>query len=774
MMRSKSSFFAHTANAFGHFENLREHLRAVAARAAVYAETFCASEEAWLAGLLHDLGKYGDLFQKRLQGKATGIDHWSPGAWVALMEYKQKGIASALAIQGHHIGLQKADPDALKELSPNRLLANCPLGLKPSEANHHILVQRCRADGLNLPAPDSISHSIYEGFNTKSPAASMLDLRMLYSALVDADFIETEGHFHGGPDGRKCYRDEGPLLQPERASSCLRTYLDELTVASMASAKVNSIRADLLKACLESAQASQGLFTLTAPTGAGKTLSMLAFALAHAACHRLRRVILVVPYLTVIEQSVEVYRKALADIVGTEGAETYILEDHSLTGIRDLGKDVSDQDMEQEPRRWERLLAQNWDAPIIVTTSVQLLESLFSNRPAACRKLHRLAASVILFDEVQTLPISIVVPTLATLSRLIERYRTTVVFATATQPAFRHLDAHVKTYCRMGWQPTEIVPPTLRLFERAKRAQIEWPELGPPTSWVEIAKRVAEQERALCVVNLKKHALRLFSELRDNRVEGLFHLSTSMCPSHRQKVLQEVRERLKRSEPCRLISTQCVEAGVDLDFPIVYRAFGPLDAIAQAAGRCNRGGRIEIATVQVFLPEDEAYPDGTYRQAASVTRMLLKQRGASSMDIHDPALFNEYFRELYSLAKPEGKKPELLDAIKCQDFVRVAELYRVIEKDALNVLVPYDLDVFCQLEDEVRQTGLNRKWISKARPYTIGLFKPKLDDPISTYLVPVPLGRGQSAEDWYIYTNPEHYHADTGLVPPVGMECLIG
>jgi CRISPR-associated helicase Cas3 len=539
---------------------------------------------------------------------------------------------------------------------------------------------------------------------------------------------------------------------------------------------VNLLRAELLKACLEMGTAPQGVFTLTAPTGTGKTLSMLSFALTHAVQHNLRRVIVVVPYLTIIEQTVREYRKSLADIVGPEEIERYILEHHSLAGIRGLGGEGSsnDQDMEDEPRRQARLLTENWDAPIIVTTSVQLLESLFSNRPSACRKLHRLASSVILFDEVQTLPVSVIIPTLATLSRLAERYRTTVVLATATQPAFAHLDTHVKTYCKIGWQPKEIVHEDMNLFGRARRTKVEWPDLDRPTSWTEIAQWLGDQNQALCVVNLKKHALRLFGELRENGIEGLFHLSTSMCPAHRQAVLKEVQERLERKEPCRLISTQCVEAGVDLDFPIVYRAFGPLDAIAQAAGRCNRNGSVPMGTVRVFLPEEERYPDGIYQQAASVTRMLLKQRGAQLMDIHNPELFNEYFWELYDVVRPQNRKPELLDAIKGQHFVHVAELYRIIEKDALNVLVPYDLDIFRQLEGEVRQTGLNRKWIAKARPYTIGLYRLKRHDSISTYLVPVPLSRGESAEDWFIYTKTENYHSDTGLVPPEGMDCLIG
>jgi len=773
MDERKQGYWAHSKNDCGSPDYLSQHLKDVARKAAGFAAVFGAAKEAEMAALLHDLGKYGDLFQKRLEGKARGIDHWSPGAWVALMNYKEKGIAAALAVQGHHIGLQRADRDALGELNPDKLQANHPLGLKPSEAKYENLLQCCKADGLDLPLAESLPKSIYEGLGTKHPAASMLDIRMLYSALVDADYLETEAHFEGGPDGRKRYRQEGPVLDAERTLLCLRTYLDRLASESKAATYVNQLRADLLNACSDAASKPQGIFTLTSPTGTGKTFSMLAFALAHAAHHGLRRVVAVIPYLTIIEQTVDEYRKALADIVGPEEVDHYILEHHSLAGIRGSKDGAADQDMEDEPQRRARLLVENWDAPIVVTTSVQLLESLFSNRPATCRKLHRLASSVILFDEVQTLPLSVIIPTLATLSRLAERYRTTLVFATATQPAFGHLDSHVKKYAPTGWQPAEIVPKERELFKRAKRTEVEWPDLERPTPWTEIAKWLVERDQALCVVNLKKHALRLFQELREKGVEGCFHLSTSMCPAHRKAVLEEIHRRLVKGEPCRLVSTQCVEAGVDLDFPIVYRALGPLDAIAQAAGRCNRHGSLRMATVRVFLPEEEGYPDGAYQQAASVTRILLGRHGGF-LDIHDPALFTEYFKELYGFARPQQKKPELLDAIERQDFVRVSELYRVIEEVALNVLVPYDIDIFRRLKDEVWETGLNRRWIARARPYTVGLFKPWPFDPISTYLVPVPLGRGESAEDWFIYTNADHYDPHTGLVPPEGIDCLVG
>jgi CRISPR-associated helicase Cas3 len=487
----------------------------------------------------------------------------------------------------------------------------------------------------------------------------MLDVRMLFSALVDADFIETEAHFNATPDGSKGYREPGPSLQADKVFPLLVSYLGQLAANSCASPEVNRLRRDLLAACLEAATLPQGLFTLTAPTGAGKTLSMLAFALRHALEHGLRRIVTVIPYLSIIEQTVREYHKVFALHFSAKYAEQYVLEDHSLAGTREgdrIRRGEPDTQTEAEEKR--RYLAENWDAPIIVTTSVQFFESLFANRPSACRKLHRLARSVILFDEVQTFPVQLAVPSLATLSRLVERYGATVVFATATQPAFAHLDEFVRNYCVRGWQPQEIAKPDLRLFERGRRTRVAWPRLEKKTSWAELADQLSQHGQALCVVNLKRHAIQLFDELKRLQLDGLFHLSTNMCPAHRGVVLDEVRQRLAKGMSCHLISTQCVEAGVDVDFPVVFRALGPLDAVAQAAGRCNRNGRAETGIVHVFLPKEEeasAYPDGTYRQAASVCRLFLSKYGAPRMDIHVPELFEEYYRELYDLSRPQER-----------------------------------------------------------------------------------------------------------------------
>lgn len=766
--QSPTRYLAHSDKP-GRTDPLRCHLQLVAQRAAEYAAASGLGPEAHIAGLLHDLGKYGDLFQRRLQGKESGIDHWTAGACEALSTYQAKGVAPALAIQGHHIGLQAGDKDSIRGIDLSKLAATHPLRLRLSEPDLKNLLSRFGADGFALQSAETLEYS----WTPKLPVATMLDIRMLYSALVDSDFIETEAYFDAISEQRN-YRQSGPPLEPQTALELLTSYLSALAAHSSASPMVNGLRSDLLTACLEKAGLPQGLFTLTAPTGTGKTLAMLAFALKHSIHHNLRRVVVVIPYLNIIEQSVKQYRDVFKSL--PEDISRFILEDHSLAGIRfDKDKaDRQDKDMDDEASYNRGVLAENWDAPIIVTTSVRFLESLFANRPSACRKLHRLAQSVVLFDEVQTLPISLAIPTLAGLSRLSRRYGSTVVFATATQPAFRNLDEQVKGLCVSGWSPTEIVSPQLDLFKRARRVTVEWPNLEHATSWKELAEQLRGCRQALCIVNLKRHALALYEELSQYGDSDLFHLSTNMCPAHRLKALKEIRRRLDRGQPCRLVSTQCIEAGVDIDFPVVFRALGPLDAIAQAAGRCNRRGLAASGSgkVCVFVPEDDGYPDRTYKQATGVTRILLKEAGDNGIDINDPDIYTQYYSRLYQFNRPENAKPELTNAINRQDFVQVAQQYRLIEEDTINVLVPYDQTLFRQLKNEAK-AGLKRAWIARARPYTVGIFRPRSTDPVVPYLAPVLLTAKIKSEDWFIYLEEKHYDVKLGLVLPKSSGCLI-
>ncbi len=752
-----ADYLAHSAGKSGLAQSLRDHLQQVAHTAHDFAAAFGGEEEATLAGLLHDLGKYGDLFQKRLQGEARGIDHWSAGAWAALLRYQS--VAAAMAIWGHHLGLQRIDSDNIRShLDPAALAQQHPLHLRLSESDLDLLLQRLQADGLSPQKPSRPFLDLTPNAEQQlHQNAQMLDVRMLFSALVDADFLDTARHF-----GEE--RPSGPPLQPQRALQVLSDHVQQLSQNSRAAKAVLQMRQQLWEDCLQAADQSPGIFTLTAPTGAGKTLAMLGFALRHAEVHDLRRIVVVIPYLSIIEQTAKVYR----DLLEPHFGEGYVIEHHSLSGTSAPAPGADDQ---QEGRSCvERLLAENWDAPVVVTTSVQMLESLFSNSPSACRKLHRLARSVILFDEVQTLPLNLVVPTLQALSRLASRYGSTIVFATATQPAFDHLHQHIAVSGTVGWQPREIAKSHPQLFQMARRTQLEIRH--DALSWQELTQELTRQEQALCVLNVKKHAASLARLLQAQGIDdGLYHLSTNMCPAHRQEVLQEVRRRLEQGKRCLLISTQCVEAGVDVDFPTVYRAYAPLDSIAQAAGRCNRNGKLSAGRMVLFTPEEEQYPPGAYKQAASVTRGYVEQR-QSNVDLYDPALYTEYYRLLYDLTRPEGQRKDLQQAIEARDFVEVARHYRIIPETTVNVLVPYDPDAFDRLAQQARQRGLSAHWIREARAHLVSVYRPRPQDVIRSFLEPIPL-RGQPTDDWFIYTEPSHYDPLLGLQPQQAPELWI-
>ena len=769
------SYYAHSQNKANQRHRLYIHLQSVSDLAKSYAQTCPWSEEARLAGLLHDLGKYGDRFQRRLQGKEHGLDHWSAGAWLALSKYS--AVAAALAIQGHHIGLQYLSKQDLLGMQPEKLVARHPLGLSLTHQSLDELTARLNADGIRIDKP---MQTVLQG-DLICSLSSMLDVRMLFSTLVDADFLDTEAHFKGDEQG-KVYRPSGPELQAGKALEILVAEIDRLTANTEAVKTVTHVRQSLRTACLDAAATEHGLFTLTAPTGSGKTLAMLAFALAHAQKHELRRVVMVIPYLSIIEQTARIYRDIFLPYFG----EDYVLEHHSLAG---RGKEQQETDDEGDiesahaAERRRRLLAENWDAPLIVTTSVQALESLFSNRPSSCRKLHRLARSIILFDEVQTLPPGLAVPTLAALSHLTHTYGSSVVLSTATQPAFEHLHESVKLHTPKGWKPKPIVSEPERLFTPMCRVKVHWPEPSEAMTWIDLAKRLKQSEQSLCIVNLKKHAQALWAEMAD---EGAFHLSTNLCANHRQDVLDTVRTCLKSKQPVQLIATQCIEAGVDVDFPVVWRALGPLDAIIQAAGRCNREGKLDMGQTHVFVPDllddGRLYPTEGYKQATAVTQYLLNLYGRDGMKLDDPAFITAYYRELYDINRPEqSKKTRQIEShINAGAFPEIAQEYRLIDQDTINVVVPYEpcLDLFQELQDLADLEGLNAKWIKQARPLAVSVYRPKKDDdPIWDSLIPVRSKRQQGkrgSDDWFMAAKPEHYHSALGYQPPKSLNLWIG
>jgi CRISPR-associated helicase Cas3/CRISPR-associated endonuclease Cas3-HD len=636
---------AHSPGENGGWHSLKDHLNSVADLAAEFAGFFGAEQEARLAGQFHDLGKYGDLFQERLKNpNIKGIDHWTIGAWALAKEFGNP--AASLAVAGHHLGLPLINNDTFNSWNP--IINPNPQDRRLSEKNYQILLKRLADDQMPLPETSGGFGCISEALiNPEKPAPlTMLDLRMLFSALVDADFLDTEAHFNRNPKGEKQLRPKGPDLNPERALKILFEHIAKLNADSRADEPINAIRQELLQNCLDRGSDQTGLFTLTAPTGAGKTLAMLAFALRHAQVNKLRRVVIVIPYLSIIEQTAKVYQEIFAPhLPDSLPVENYILENHSMANARD--QDTQEKDSQDRKHRTARLLAENWDAPIIITTSVQILESMFACRPAKCRKLHRLAQSVILFDEVQTLPTHLAIPTLTGLARLAESFSSSVVFSTATQPAFSSLEKRLQKFADANWSPKEIVSNRKEMFQKAKRVRIIWPEPGKQTTLSEIAVKMAQEKsgQVLCVVNLKSQAKALLQHLRELGTEGLFHLSTDMCPAHRARALRQVRVRLKdpQKPPVFMVSTQCIEAGVDIDIPVLYRAWGPLTSIAQAAGRCNRNGNLALGKVVVFNPAPEGnnkrlYPDDAYLQAAQATQVVLNDDELGEPDINDPKI----------------------------------------------------------------------------------------------------------------------------------------
>lgn len=764
------TYHAHSNNPAGNWHPLQEHLAEVANLARTLAATAPWASEAELAGLLHDLGKYADRFQARLRGEDAGLDHWSQGAWIALS--KHKAVAAALAIQGHHIGLQRGAAQSLRGMRLESVAANNPQRLQLSDPDVDRLLQRAQADGLQFTTPTTMA--LRNGY--AHAVAAMLDVRLLFSCLVDADFLDTEAHFNGDAEGKRP-RPAGPTLDAQAALDALNRHMGErIRTGTQADAQVRAAREALWRATGEAAQAAPNVFTLTAPTGSGKTLAMLRFALEHAARNKLKRIVLAVPFLTVIEQTAREYRRVFAGF-----PEHFVLEHHSLAG---LGEESEQRDAEGAQERQRRLLAENWDAPIVLTTNVQLLESLFSNRPSSCRKLHSLMESVILFDEAQSLPQHLAVPTLAALSHLSAAYRSSVVFATATQPAFDALHEAVTKHAASGWKPVKVVPEHPKMFETLKRVDVAWPKPGEKRTWTSLAAEVRDTDQALVVVNLKRHALALLGALRDE--PDVFHLSTNLCAEHRRAVLDKVRTRLKAGQPCRLISTQCVEAGVDVDFPKVYRALAPLEAIAQAAGRCNREGRMNangrLGEVLVFEPDEgderkRGYPTFAYYQATEVTRTMLSLNGG--LDINDPAVFQAYYRRLYDLNDPASQNAELSQAIQALDFIEVARGYRLIDQDAIQVLVPWAdrWDDFQALRGEAEQTGISAGWMRRAQGLAVSIYRPAPKHPAWGVLIAAKLRRrgttnGGVSDEWFILEG-DHYDDTLGLTPPEGPQVFI-
>ncbi|MEX2583656.1 MAG: CRISPR-associated endonuclease Cas3'' [Gemmatimonadota bacterium] len=632
------------------WEPLRQHLEDVAGSTATFADAFGAREWGEVAGLWHDLGKYRPAFQRRLRGSGERVDHAIVGA---LLAWERRLPALAFVIAGHHAGLANLTLTTSGGPGPLRERMRRESGALV-EALPHAPERLHERAAPELPNELRPSPTVTQ--DTLARRSEMWT-RFLFSALVDADYLATEAFLD--PRRQAARRQFSAIPQ-------LRRRLDSRLARFRVQNHVDEVRARVLADCRVAAERPPGFFSLTVPTGGGKTLSSMAFALAHAERHGLRRVIVVAPFTSIIDQNAAVYEDAF-------GAEN-VIQHHS--GIDPIV--ATDEDGERERRR--RLAAENWDATVIVTTAVQFFESLFANHPSRCRKLHNVAQSVVILDEAQTLPADFLDPVLGALRQLRDGFGCSLVLSTATQPALEKRVALPR-----GLEGVEeIVKDVPGAFRALVRIRAHWPEPGaPPTPYAELADRVRSHDQVLAIVHLRQDA-RTLAELVGG--EHLFHLSALMCAAHRTHVLAQVRARLKARESCKLVATQLVEAGVDVDFPVVYRALAGLDSLAQAAGRCNRNGNLPFGDFHVFLAETMP-PPGNLSIGFKAAQALLSEFGLD-LPFLEPEVQQRYFRAFYLGATLDKKGVQGQRA--ALNFAQVAHLVRLIEDGySRPVVVPW-------------------------------------------------------------------------------------
>jgi len=702
-------------------------------------------------GLLHDC-KNSQTFQDVLNHKKIHVDHAAPGAYYAIKQYKEKGLLIAAAISGHHKGLSSGNPKDMNNLC--RALKN---GEKYNNGVEYSLTGDtaiCNAflELLSGKAvlPDELEIDWMDFYKSKQYLALMLYQRMLFSVLVDADYTATAAHF--SRETQEYIYDDERYINREmvvRMMEQLADYRNQIKRESKAAAGLNNIRDVLYEYCLQAASKPKGAFTLTAPTGTGKTLAMLAFALEHIRCNHHNRIIVVLPYLNLIDQTVEVYRKIFKD-------SGIVYEDHSMA---------------HENRASEgSFFIETWNSPIIITTTVRFFETLFENSAPDCRKLHRVANAVILFDEAQSMPPELAAPTLGTLAYLCRRFGSTVVFSTATQPAFEFIKNSNGDLEK--WNPQEIVSNSSDFYNQCRRVKVDW-RVDRQTSFAEIAAEASEVNQCCIIVNIKRHALEMFHQLKKYDLEAVYHISTNMCPAHRLDVLNEIKQRLEQGLPCHVVSTSCIEAGVDLDFPKLFRVIAPLDAIIQAAGRCNRKGDPDMGSVIVFIPENDGfrdYPSPTYQQFTDILHNMLRENNGF-IDIYSTDTINEYFKNCFK-DNESKKEKELFDAIESWDYSETSRQYVWIEdRPDVSIIVPYkrEMHLYEELADEAREKGINGKWITKARKISVNVSinkKAKLADVIENVRYAFRNRKKGEESGWYILLdnpNNQTYNQEYGL-----------
>lgn len=651
---------------------LIEHLNGTSALCSEFAKRFTMEEIGKLLGLYHDVGKYSIGFQKRIQQNGPKVDHSTAGAQL-LGKYF---VPFAFCIAGHHSGLMN-------------------LGVR-GDIDNGTLVARMRKklEGIldysafknELPEL-SVNKKLFPAFSDTFSA--MFFTRMLFSCLVDADFLDTERFMRPNTLKRGEFSDLEELY---------KRYNAYIMAWGNPTNKLNEKRTEIREECINAAHGQEGIYTLTVPTGGGKTIASLGFALEHAMQHKNKeRIIYVIPYTSIIEQTADVFRS----IVGSEN----VVEHHMNADYDDA--EFGDEKQKENERK--KLATENWDAPIIVTTNVQFFESLYGNKTSRCRKLHNIANSIVILDEAQMLPNDYLIPCMRAIRELVSNYHVTAVLCTATQPS-------LNKYFTEDVQLHEICSNVDDLYDFFRRVHYE------KTDFEDTEALVAQlniHKQVLCIVNSKKAAQKIFDGLNG---DGCYHLSTFMYPQHRRKILAEVRERLKNNLPCKLVATSLVEAGVDVDFPVVYREIAGLDSIIQAAGRCNRENKrpLEESIVYIFeIENDDTKIPSFIRLPREITQMVMRDFN----DISSTAAIKKYFDQLHV---NKGESLDMHNILGMSDkrmlFKDIASDFKIIGETGRGVFIPCD-DASKKLLEQLRAGVRNRSLMRKAGQYIVNVYE---------------------------------------------------
>ena len=690
-----------------HTQTLKDHLCGTAELAGYFAGRFGKADWGYACGMLHDIGKYSLAFQDKIKNNSNRqVDHSTAGAKAC---FEKGGMYSFMSycIAGHHSGL----PDYGSSSDPG----NAPT-LQGRKKKH---IEDCDAYKSEIHIPEIKTLPFDPKDSPDLDFSLSVFIRMLYSCLVDADFLDTEYFMKEGRTQREAGEEPSVLLEKLK-KHVAGWLLNEDTET------VNGRRTEILRHCFECGHKERGIFQLTVPTGGGKTIASLAFALQHAVKNQMDRVIYVIPYTSIIEQNAAVFRKILG--------EQNVLENHYNVDYEST-----------EELKPMQLASENWDKPVVVTTNVQFFESLFANKSSKCRKLHNIANSVIIFDEAQMLPTDYLKPCIAVMEELAANFRSSIVLCTATQPA-------LSPFFQRKMPVTELCPRVeeqFRFFER-----VTFQNVGT-ISEDELIEKLQKEEQALCIVNTKKRAQRLYQKMKG---EGVFHLSTAMYPKHRRRVLDKIRQLVKDGKRCILISTSLVEAGVDLDFCTVYRQLAGVDSMIQAAGRCNREGKRDAqdSFAYLFQFEEKEYVPGQQLQI-DVSKMLLSE-GEDISSLHG---IEKYFEALYHFRGESLDKKKIFEEFKDKryNFAKAAKEFKLIEENTLTVFISREEEAE-ELLWQIKHQGYTKSGMRKAGQYCVQLYENDIEKLQGAGMLRLI---SEDIEDFYELVDSGQYSEEMGL-----------